>query len=99
MKEISLSEARQRLSQLLREIEVDPGAGYRIKIRDKIVAELRSPAPKEGAINAGTVLVSAARKAEKILSMKSGRHGRVSSTNYKEYLYGDRSPLLPRRRS
>jgi antitoxin (DNA-binding transcriptional repressor) of toxin-antitoxin stability system len=45
LQEISLSDARRRLSALLREIEADPGAGYRILVRKRVVAELRSPAP------------------------------------------------------
>lgn len=40
-------DARGRLSALLREIEADPGAGYRILVRKRVVAELRSPAPPQ----------------------------------------------------
>jgi hypothetical protein len=45
LQEISLSDARRRLSSLLREIEADPGTGYRILVRKRVVAELRGDLP------------------------------------------------------
>jgi len=39
-----LCDARKRFSAILREIESDPGTGYRIPVRKRVIAELRSPA-------------------------------------------------------
>ena len=44
LREINLTEARRRLSSLVREMEAEPDIGYQIKVRDRVVAELRSPA-------------------------------------------------------
>lgn len=99
LREINLTEARRRLSSILREIEAEPDVGYRIKVRDKVVAELRSPRPKPGYGNAGEALLRAACKAEKLWKPRSRKRDAATSRNYKEYLYGKRSPLLPGNRS
>ena len=64
VRDISLTDARKNLSALLREIETDPSAGYRILVRKRVVAELRSPVaarPK----HAGVTLVKLALEVEK----------------------------------
>jgi hypothetical protein len=99
LREINLTEARRRLSSLVREMEAEPDIGYRIKVRDRIVAELRSPASSRGYVNSGESLLRAARKAEKLLRPAPKRKDAVTSENYKEYLYGKRTPLLGRKRS
>lgn len=97
LREINLTEARRRLSSILREIEAEPDVGYQIKVRDRVVAELRSPASSRGFINSGAALLRAARKAEKLMRGAPKKKDPVTSENYKEYLYGRRSPLLGRK--
>jgi antitoxin (DNA-binding transcriptional repressor) of toxin-antitoxin stability system len=99
LREINLSEARRRLSQLLREIEKDPDAGFQIKVRGKVVAELRSPLPQRGYGNAGEALLRAAYQAQRLSGKIAGKKNRAISDRYKEYLYGKGSPLLPRKRA
>jgi len=99
LREINLSEARRRLSSILREIEAEPEVGYQIKVRDKVVAELRSPAVKRGYGNAGEAMLRAARKVEKLMQRVPRKKSQVTSENYKEHLYGKRSPLLRRRQA
>jgi hypothetical protein len=99
LREINLTEARRRLSSLVREMEAEPDIGYRIKVRDRIVAELRSPESSRGYLNPGEALLRAARKAEKLMLRAPKKKDSVTSENYKEYLYGKRSPLLGRKHS
>lgn len=99
LREINLTEARRRLSSMLHEIEAEPEVGYQIKVRDKVVAELRSPAAKRGYGNAGEALLRAARKAEKLVRGSSKKKPVVTSENYKEFLYGKNSPLIGRKQA
>lgn len=95
--EISLSDARRRLSALLREIEADPGAGYRILVRKRVVAELRSPAPARRK-NPGATMLKLALEMEKLTSPDGRAPQEVTAATYKEYLYGDKPFARPRRR-
>jgi len=97
LQEISLSDARRRLSALLREIEADPGAGYRILVRKRVVAELRSPAPVRRK-NPGAPMLKLALEMEKLSSPARGEADDVTAANYKEHLYGDQPFAGPRRR-
>jgi len=97
LREISLSDARKRLSDILREIEADPGAGYRILVRKRVVAELRSPAPVRRK-NPGATMLKLALEMEKLSAPERGAAGAVTATNYKEYLYGNKPFTGPRRR-
>ena len=95
--ELNLSEARRQLSNLLRRIETDPDTTFRIKVRDKVIAELRAPEPRDSRVNSGDALLRAAEQAEKwYQSLKRKR--KVTPESYKEYLYGDRGVLGSRRR-
>ncbi|MGA3039806.1 MAG: hypothetical protein ABSF54_03330 [Bryobacteraceae bacterium] len=85
LREISLSDARKRLSGILREIEADPGAGYRILVRKRVVAELRSPAPVRRN-NPGAAMLKLALEMEKLSSPRSGKGDDVTAANYKEFL-------------
>ena len=96
-REINLSEARRRLSALVREIEADPSAGYRLKVRDSVVAELRRPAPGEGCPNAGEALLRAADRIARLHRTKP-KGPQVTSENYKEFLYGNWPPADSGRR-
>lgn len=98
LREIRLSEARRQFSALLRQIEAEPEVGYRILVRDRVVAELRSPEPRLGRMNAGAVLLKLAE--EFAVSRRSPRKrvGEVTSENYKDFLYGKRGLGGSRRR-
>lgn len=97
LREISLSDARKRLSDILREIEADPGARYRILVRKRVIAELRSPAPARRK-NPGAAMLKLALEMEKLSSPHGGDRDEVTAANYKEHLYGNRPVTSPRRR-
>jgi|SRR5579864_315156 len=99
LREINLTEARRRLSSILREIEAEPDVGYQIKVRDRVVAELLSPRQRRGHGNSGEAMLRLAREAEKLQPTKGRKKDGITSANFKEYLYGKRSPLLPRKRA
>jgi len=99
LREINLTEARRRLSSILREIEAEPDVGYQIKVRDKVVAELRSSPSKRGYKNDGEAMLQLARDAEKLWPGNGGKKDGVTSRNLKEFLYGKRSPLLAKKRT
>jgi antitoxin (DNA-binding transcriptional repressor) of toxin-antitoxin stability system len=88
MTRVSVSEARKRLPQLVRQVKQDRGSVVQITVRDEVVAELRAalPQPEPGA--AARALLELARK----LPRPHGRRRRPSdvSTHAKEYLYGRR---------
>ena len=85
---ISISEARRRLPELVRQVRNDAGATVQITVRDEVVAELRAalPEPEPGA--AARALLELARK----LPRARRRRGRPTdvSARVKEYLYGQR---------
>ena len=80
---LSISEARKRLPELVRQIRKDAGAKIEIMVRDEVVAELRAalPEPEPGA--AAKKLVALMRR----LSKHRGRKTDVSM-HVKEHLYG-----------
>ena len=51
MTRVSISEARKRLPQLVRQVKQDRGSVVQITVRDEVVAELRAalPEPEPGA--------------------------------------------------
>ena len=97
LRDISLTEARRRLSSILREIEAEPNIGYQIKVRDKVVAELRSPATRRSQTSSGEALLKFAREMEALYPRKPGERLRNISGHFKEYLYGKKRPIRPRR--
>jgi antitoxin (DNA-binding transcriptional repressor) of toxin-antitoxin stability system len=99
LRDINLTEARRRLSSILREIEAEPNVGYQIKVRGKVVAELRSPASRRGYRNAGEALLALAREAERLTPPKRRKGHTTTSENYKEFLYGRQSSSLARKRA
>jgi len=80
---LSISEARKRLPQLVRQVRKDPGAAVQITVRDEVVAELRAtlPEPEPGA---------AARKLVQLMRRLPKHRGRKTtiSGHVKEHLYG-----------
>jgi antitoxin (DNA-binding transcriptional repressor) of toxin-antitoxin stability system len=83
--QLSISEARRRLPELVRLVRKDPGARVQIRVHGDVVAELRAalPEPEPGA--AARALVRLRRK----LSAHRGPKTDVS-TRVKEHLYGRR---------
>ncbi len=81
---VSISEARRRLPQLVRQVKQDRGSVVQITVRDEVVAELRAalPAPEPGA--AARALLELAQKLPK---RRRGLPTDVSA-HVKEYLYG-----------
>jgi antitoxin (DNA-binding transcriptional repressor) of toxin-antitoxin stability system len=79
----SISEARKRLPELVRQVRKDAGAKVEITVRDEVVAELRAalPEPEPGA--AAKKLVALMRR----LPKHRGRKTDVSA-HVKEYLHG-----------
>jgi antitoxin (DNA-binding transcriptional repressor) of toxin-antitoxin stability system len=80
---LSISEARRRLPELVRQVRKDPGSTVQITVRDEVVAELRAalPEPEPGA--AGRALLEALRK----LPKRRGRRIDVAA-RAEEHLYG-----------
>jgi len=83
---LSISEARKKLPQPVRQMRQDPGASVQITVRDKIVAELcwSLPEPEPGA--AAKKLVALMRKLPKHRGRKRTDPGRSKKTSKeKEY--------------
>jgi len=80
---ISISEARRRLPELVRQVRKDAGESVQITLHDEVVAELRAaqPEPEPGA--AAKRLLELMEK----LPKHRGRKTRVSS-RVKDHLYG-----------
>jgi len=80
---ISISEARRRLPELVRQVRKDAGATVQITVRDEVVAQLRAavPEPEPGA---------AARKLLELMEKLPKHRGRKTniSSRVKEHLYG-----------
>jgi antitoxin (DNA-binding transcriptional repressor) of toxin-antitoxin stability system len=83
MTRVSISEARKRLPELVRQVKQDLGSVVHITVRDEVVAELRAalPEPEPGA--AARALLELAQK----LPKPRGKRRNVSG-HVKEYLYG-----------
>ncbi|MGH7830394.1 MAG: hypothetical protein ACREP8_09480 [Candidatus Binatia bacterium] len=82
---LSISEARKRLPELVRQVRKDPTAPVQITVRDEIVAELRAPLPDPEPGAAAKKLVELMRR----LPKHRGRKTNVSA-HVKNYLYGSR---------
>ena len=80
---LSISEARKRLPELVRQVRKDAGARVEIMVRDEVVAELRAalPEPEPGA--AAKKLVELMRRLPKQRGEKT-----YVSRHVKEHLYG-----------
>jgi antitoxin (DNA-binding transcriptional repressor) of toxin-antitoxin stability system len=82
---LSISEARKRLPELVRQVRKDAGARIEIMVRDEVVAELRAalPEPEPGA--AAQKLAALMRRLPKHRGRKTG-----VSRHVKEHLYGSK---------
>ncbi len=86
LREISLSDARKRLSEILREIAADPSIRYCILTRKRVVAELASPKPVRRK-NPGAAMLKLAVEMEKLSSPAGAKAGEVTAADYKTHLY------------
>jgi antitoxin (DNA-binding transcriptional repressor) of toxin-antitoxin stability system len=79
---ISISEARKRLPELVRQVRRDAGRSVQITVHDEVVAELRAaqPEPEPGA--AARKLLELIKKLPKHRGPKS-----TTSSHVKEHLY------------
>lgn len=79
---ISISEARRRLPELVRQVQNNSGTSVQITVHDEVVAELRAvqPEPEPGA---------AARKLLELMMRLPKYRGRKTaiSSHIKEHLY------------
>jgi len=79
---ISISEARKRLPELVRQVRKDAGRSVQITVHDEVVAELRAaqPEPEPGA---------AAKKLLELIQKLPKNRGRKTtiSSHVKEHLY------------
>ena len=80
---VSISEARKRLPDLVRQVKREPGTSVEITVRDEVVAELRAAQPEPAPGAAAKALLELMRK----LPRHRGRKTTVSS-QVKEHLYG-----------
>jgi antitoxin (DNA-binding transcriptional repressor) of toxin-antitoxin stability system len=83
MTRVSISEARRRLPELVRQVKQDRGSVVQITVRDEVVAELRAalPEPEPGA--AAHALLEMMQR----LPQRRGRRRDISG-HVKEHLYG-----------
>ena len=79
---VSISEARKRLPELVRQVKREPGTSVEITVRDEIVAELRAAQPEPAPGAAAKALLELMRK----LPRHRGRKSTVSA-RVKEHLY------------
>jgi antitoxin (DNA-binding transcriptional repressor) of toxin-antitoxin stability system len=83
---LSISEARKRLPELVRQVRRDAGTRVEIMVHDEVVAELRAtqPDPEPG---------TAARKLLELMKKMPKHRGRKThiSSHSKEHLYGRRA--------
>lgn len=80
---LSISEARRRLPELVRQVRKDAGARVEIMVRDEVVAELRAALPEPEPGVAAKKLVELMRRLPKHRGKKTS-----VSRHVKEYLYG-----------
>ncbi|MGH7793292.1 MAG: hypothetical protein ACREQ2_00080 [Candidatus Binatia bacterium] len=83
---LSISEARKRLPELVRQVRQDAGAKIEITVRDEVVAELRATLPEPEPGVAAKKLVQLMRR----LPERRGRKTRVSE-HVKDHLYGTKA--------
>ena len=87
MTRLSITEARRRLPQLVRQLTRDRTAVVQITVRDEVVAELRGAVPKPEPGAAARALLDLMNK----LPKHRGRRRKNISGHVKEYLYGGKS--------
>jgi antitoxin (DNA-binding transcriptional repressor) of toxin-antitoxin stability system len=84
---VSISEARRRLPQLVRQVKRDRGSVVQIMVRNEVAAELRAALPDPAPGAAARALLELAGRLPK--PRRRGRQRDVS-VRVKDYLYGRR---------
>lgn len=82
--QITISEARANLSQLLKKIQKSPDAVFQITINGVVVGELRSPQAEDQWIQPGKAFSKALKKMGKPDKKSNGK----TSRNHDDVLYG-----------
>lgn len=80
---LSISEARRRLPELVRQVKQDRGSVVQITVRDEVVAELRAALPQPELGAAARALLELIQKLPKHRGPRRNISGHV-----KEHLYG-----------
>jgi hypothetical protein len=88
---IPVSDARRKLSELLKDVSNNPEHVYEITVNDIVFGELRTPSLKSLRMGAGGALLRAAEEARKGQKKKAVRE--TTARDHDEYLY----PARPRR--
>jgi hypothetical protein len=83
---IPISEARKRLSGLLKALQKNPHGVYEITINDIVVGELVAPEDRRRRLGAGAALLRAAEEVGKPDVGGTGRHS--ISRDHDRHLYG-----------
>lgn len=85
MPKIAVSEARKKLSELLKRVSDDPDKVYEITVNDIVLGELRASSSKTLRVNAGDALLKAMDQLESEIVTARGKHKVARSHN--DYLY------------
>lgn len=81
---LSVSNARRDLPKLIREIEKNPEAVFKITVRNEMVAEIRSA---KAMVQPGEAVQKLLRLRKKLSSGARGRSKEPISQRVKDYLY------------
>jgi hypothetical protein len=92
-KRIPISEARSRLSRLLKELQRRPDLVYEITVRDLVVGELRAPSGGK-LVRPGSALLKAVERMKEIEPEVEVEPGTPTAREHDLYLYA-----RPRKRS
>ncbi len=85
MPKIAVSEARKKLSDLLKKISDNPDRVYEITVNNIVLGELRASSSKALRVNAGDALLKAMDQLESEIVPARGKH--KIARNHNEYLY------------
>ena len=79
---LSISEARRRLPELVRQVRKDPGTVVQVTVRDEVVAEIRAALPEPAPGAAGRALLEIMRKLPKRRGPRTNVSGHVNDHLY-----------------
>lgn len=85
MPKIAVSEARKRLSELLKRVSDDPDKVYEITVNEIVFGELRASSSKALRVNAGDALLKAMDQLENEIAPARAKH--KVARNHNDYLY------------
>ena len=88
MPKIAVSEARKKLSDLLKRVSDDPDKVYEITVNNIVLGELRASSSKALRVSAGEALLKAMDQLGG--EAASSRGGRTVARNHNDYLYPGR---------